>query len=79
MDDEAVKAMFDGLEDQITGDRLQKQGAFAVVAAKISGLVYTEAVVTGVPAELAKDMCQDTWMSIMGFQALEDAPEESPE
>lgn len=81
MDEEAIKGLFDGLEDQITADRLQKQGAYAVTAAKITGLVFTEAVITGVPADLAKEMAQDSWMSIMGFQGLdsETLTEEAPE
>lgn len=75
MDDDAIKQMFDGLEDQVNAERLQRQGAFAVTAAKITGLVFTEAVASGVPASLAQEMATDSWMALMGFEALTVAAE----
>lgn len=60
-----------GIETQMNLERLQKQGAYAITAARISGTVLNEAMASGVPHELAKEMAADTWNSIMGFQGIE--------
>ncbi|MGW0575806.1 hypothetical protein ACWD25_07505 [Streptomyces sp. NPDC002920] len=59
-----------GIETEMNADRLHKQGAFAITAARISGTVLTEAMASGIPHELAKEMAGDTWNSIMGFHPL---------
>ncbi|WP_406305806.1 hypothetical protein OHA61_30875 [Streptomyces sp. NBC_00885] len=63
-----LEDLISGIETQMNAARLQKQGAFAVTAARISGTVLVEAMAAGVPHELAKEMAADTWNSIMGFQ-----------
>lgn len=63
--------LISGIETEMNANRLHKQGAFAVTAARISGTVLTEAMASGVPHDLAKEMAADTWNSIMGFQAIE--------
>ncbi|MEN8656256.1 hypothetical protein ABCR94_38225 [Streptomyces sp. 21So2-11] len=70
----SFEELISGIETQMNADRLHKQGAYAVTAARISGTVLTEAVASGVPHELAKEMASDTWDSIMGFhQIVEDS------
>ncbi|MFI5865875.1 hypothetical protein [Streptomyces sp. NPDC051546] len=77
MEENAFEELVNGIEEQMNSERLQKQGAHAVTAAKISGLVFTEAVATGVPAALAQEMATDTWNSVMGFHPLlTDGPED---
>jgi hypothetical protein len=63
--------LIQGIETEMNAQRLNKQGAYAVTAARISGTVLTEAMASGVPYELAKEMSADTWNSIMGFSATE--------
>ncbi len=63
--------LISGIETEMNANRLHKQGAYAVTAARISGTVLTEAMSSGVPHDLAKEMAADTWNSIMGFQAIE--------
>ncbi|WP_338781782.1 hypothetical protein [Streptomyces sp. DG1A-41] len=63
--------LISGIENEMNAQRLHKQGAYAVTAARISGTVLTEAMASGVPYELAKEMSADTWNSIMGFAAIE--------
>jgi hypothetical protein len=63
--------LISGIESEMNANRLHKQGAYAVTAARISGTVLTEAMASGVPHELAKEMAADTWNSIMGFHAIE--------
>ncbi|MFB7782038.1 hypothetical protein ACFC1D_04875 [Streptomyces vinaceus] len=67
---ESFEDLISGIETQMNAERLHKQGAYAVTAARIAGTVLTEAVASGVPHELAKDMAADTWNSIMGFHQL---------
>lgn len=57
-----------GLEDELNSKTLEKKGAYAIVCARFTGAVYTEAVGSGVPADLAKDMATDSWMGFMGIQ-----------
>ncbi|MFI2909428.1 hypothetical protein ACG2OD_14380 [Streptomyces sp. PDY-4] len=63
--------LIEGIETEMNAQRLHKQGAYAVTVARISGTVLTEAMASGVPHDLAKEMAADTWNSIMGFQAIE--------
>ncbi|MEV6419031.1 hypothetical protein [Streptomyces sp. NPDC051662] len=63
--------LISGIETQLNAERLHKQGAYAITAARISGTVITEAVASGVPHELAEDMAADTWNSLMGLSAFE--------
>ncbi|MGI5196967.1 hypothetical protein ACQEVY_25610 [Streptomyces sp. CA-288835] len=66
----SFEELISGIENQMNAERLHKQGAYAITAARISGTVLTEAVASGVPHELAKEMAGDTWNSIMGFHPL---------
>ncbi|MEU9404746.1 hypothetical protein AB0E08_03385 [Streptomyces sp. NPDC048281] len=59
-----------GIETEMNANRLNKQGAYAITAARISGTVLTEAMASGVPHDLAKEMAADTWNSIMGFAEI---------
>jgi hypothetical protein len=63
--------LISGIENEMNAQRLHKQGAYAVTAARISGTVLTEGMAAGVPHDLAKEMAADTWNSIMGFAAIE--------
>lgn len=70
--DETADGMFgdliSGLEDELNGKLLEKQGSYAVACARVTGAVYVEAVAAGVPAALAQEMATDAWMKIMGIQ-----------
>ncbi|MFE9660337.1 hypothetical protein [Streptomyces sp. NPDC005955] len=75
--DESFEDLISGIESEMNARRLHKQGAFAITAARISGTVLSEAVTSGVPYDLAKEMAADTWNTVMGFSAGE--PAESSE
>ncbi|MCY0956382.1 hypothetical protein [Streptomyces sp. H27-H5] len=79
MDDNAFEELVSGIEVQMNSELLQKKGAYAVTAAKISGLVLTEAVATGVPASVAQEMASDTWIGLMGFPVLTETDSEDSE
>ncbi|MCY0941884.1 hypothetical protein [Streptomyces antarcticus] len=66
----SFEELISGIETQMNAERLHKQGAYAVTAARISGTVLTEALASGVPYELSKEMAADTWNSIMGVHSL---------
>ncbi|MFC8099406.1 hypothetical protein [Streptomyces sp. NPDC057363] len=59
--------LVEGLEEELNAKLLEKKSVFALTCARITGAVYTEAVSSGVPADLAKDMATDSWMAFMGF------------
>lgn len=65
--------LISGIENEMNAQRLHRQGAYAVTAARISGTILTEAMASGVPYDLAKEMAADTWNSIMGFAAIDTA------
>lgn len=67
MDEQAFDELINGIEEQMNDERLKKQGAHAVTAAKISGVVYMEALSSGVPAALALEMSTDTWNVLVGL------------
>ncbi|WP_030386499.1 hypothetical protein [Streptomyces sp. NRRL S-241] len=66
----SFEELISGIETQMNAERLHKQAAYVVTAARIAGTVLTEAVASGVPYELSKEMAADTWNSFMGFQAI---------
>ncbi|MBT2609860.1 hypothetical protein J7I97_16630 [Streptomyces sp. ISL-87] len=66
----SFEELIEGIEAEMNVQRLHKQGAYAVTASRIAGTVLTEAVASGLPYELARDMAADTWNSIMGFHQL---------
>jgi hypothetical protein len=72
---DSFEELISGIETQMNAERLQKQGAYAIAAARIAGTVLVEAMASGVPHELAREMAADTWNSIMGFQELSGEPE----
>ncbi|MFG2228001.1 hypothetical protein [Streptomyces sp. NPDC048644] len=45
---------------------IEQRGAAVVVLARISGVVYTEAIVAGVPHALAQEMATDYWNNEVG-------------
>ncbi|MGW1673260.1 hypothetical protein [Streptomyces sp. NPDC002324] len=67
----SFEELISGIESQMNAARLHKQGAYAVTAARISGTVLTEAMASGVPHDLAKEMAGDTWNTIMGLSPVE--------
>ncbi|MER6086565.1 hypothetical protein [Streptomyces bluensis] len=67
----SFEELISGIENQMNTERLHKQGAYAVTAARISGTVLTEAMASGVPHDLAKEMAGDTWNTIMGLAPIE--------
>ncbi|MEU5577811.1 hypothetical protein ABZ791_10580 [Streptomyces huasconensis] len=67
----SFEELISGIETEMNASRLHKQGAYAVTAARITGTVLTEAMASGVPHDLAKEMAADTWNAVMGFQSLE--------
>ncbi|MFD7553005.1 hypothetical protein ACFV0H_28660 [Streptomyces erythrochromogenes] len=66
----SFEELISGIETQMNAERLHKQAAYAVTAARIAGTVLTEAVASGVPHELSKEMAADTWNALMGFQPI---------
>ncbi|MGQ5602979.1 hypothetical protein [Streptomyces sp. EKS3.2] len=67
----SFEELISGIETEMNAERLHKQGAYAVTAARISGTVLTEAMASGVPHDLAKEMAGDTWNAIMGLSPVE--------
>jgi hypothetical protein len=63
--------LIQGIETEMNASRLHKQGAYAVTAARIAGTVLTEAMASGVPHDLAKEMAADTWNIIVGLSPAE--------
>ncbi|QUI30654.1 hypothetical protein H9W91_07095 [Streptomyces alfalfae] len=61
MDEHSFDELVGDLEVEFNAARLEKRGAYAVVAAKIAGAVYLEAIAAGVPHVLAQEMAQDYW------------------
>ncbi|MFI9202607.1 hypothetical protein [Streptomyces sp. NPDC053048] len=78
-DDSAFQDLIKGLEWQIHADRYQTLGALAVLAARLSGAVYTEAVLAGVPASLAQEMATDSWVAMLGEDGTQPADADTPE
>ncbi|MER5883117.1 hypothetical protein ABT160_04755 [Streptomyces sp. NPDC001941] len=68
---ESFEDLISGIETEMTATRLHKQGAYAIAAARIAGTVFSEALTSGVPYELAKEMALDTWNSVMGLTLVE--------
>ncbi|MFE5092058.1 hypothetical protein ACFRCI_17090 [Streptomyces sp. NPDC056638] len=66
-DKEEFAALFSGIEEELNASRLEKQGVYAVAAARITGMVYGDALASGVPADLSKEMATDFWASVMGI------------
>ncbi|WP_369272418.1 hypothetical protein AB5J55_22650 [Streptomyces sp. R11] len=67
----SFEELISGIENQMNAERLHKQGAYAVTAARIAGTVLTEAMASGVPHDLAKEMAGDTWNTVMGLAPIE--------
>ncbi|WAB08804.1 hypothetical protein SEA_SUCCESS_17 [Streptomyces phage Success] len=72
----SFEELISGIETEMNANRLHKQGAFAITAARISGTVLTEAMASGVPHDLAKEMAGDTWNIIMGLSPIDYADSE---
>ncbi|GGW89253.1 hypothetical protein [Streptomyces noursei] len=66
MDKNGFEELVGGLEAEFNAARLEKRGTFAVAAARITGLIYLEAVQAGVPHLLAQEMAQDYWNTEAG-------------
>lgn len=66
----SFEELISGIETEMNAERLHKQAAYAVTAARIAGTVLTEAVAAGVPYELSREMAADTWNSLMGYQPI---------
>ncbi|MEU5957588.1 hypothetical protein [Streptomyces sp. NPDC047525] len=69
--------LISGIETEMNATRLHKQGAFAITAARISGTVFSEAMGSGVPFDLAKAMASDTWNAVMGLTPVDYVPVEA--
>lgn len=63
---EEFAELFSGIEEELNASRLEKQGKYALAASRITGLLYTDAIASSVPADLAKEMATDFWTSVMG-------------
>lgn len=55
----------DGLTYDLQRDHLEQRGALAVMTARLTGVVYQEAVGHGVPHDLAQEMAGDFWAAEM--------------
>ncbi|MEU6389994.1 hypothetical protein [Streptomyces sp. NPDC046939] len=75
----SFEELISGIETEMTATRLHKQGAFAITSARIAGSVFTEAMATGVPYDLAKEMAQDTWNAVMCLTPVDFVPAEEDE
>lgn len=53
------------IEDELNQTLMEKRGAAALMFARITGALYTEAITSGVPHVLAQEMAQDYWASEM--------------
>ncbi|MFF9481425.1 hypothetical protein [Streptomyces sp. NPDC014733] len=65
-EENGLNEMMENLEAEFNAARLEKRGSFAVAAARITGLVYLEAIQAGVPHVLAQEMAQDYWGNEVG-------------
>lgn len=75
---DSVRGLFDDLEDELNSQGLERKGKLAVAAARITGLVFTDAIASGVPADLAKDMATDFWASAMNIPYVTVEEKEAP-
>ncbi|XMN06926.1 hypothetical protein ACK8N7_13170 [Streptomyces griseobrunneus] len=57
--------LFSDFEEELNAKALERKGKHAVASARVTGLVYTDAVASGVPAGLAQEMATDFWASVM--------------
>ncbi|WP_145500939.1 hypothetical protein [Streptomyces sp. CFMR 7] len=73
MSEDSVRGLFEDLEDELNSQDLERKGKHAVAAARITGLVFTDAVASGVPADLAKDMATDFWAAAMNIPYVVDS------
>ncbi|MFJ8930631.1 hypothetical protein ACIRLA_29015 [Streptomyces sp. NPDC102364] len=75
----SFEELIQGIETEMNATRLHKQGAFAITSARIAGSVYSEAMATGVPHDLAKEMAQDTWNAVMCLTPVDYVPTDEDE
>ncbi|MFJ2402478.1 hypothetical protein ACIOUE_14365 [Streptomyces xanthochromogenes] len=71
--------LISGIETEMNQALIEKRGTAAVILARIAGVVYTEAIASGVPHALAQAMAQDYWSSEVfptGSQPVEEEEEE---
>jgi hypothetical protein len=68
--DGPMQHLFEQFEADFNAGRLEKAGVLAVTAARITGLVYLEAIGAGVPHSIAQDMAVDFWANQMGTPVL---------
>ncbi|MGK5496360.1 hypothetical protein [Streptomyces sp. URMC 125] len=66
---EGFNELLGDLEAEFNAARLEKRGTYAVAAARITALVYQEAVQGGLPVPVAQGMAQDFWMAVVGLPA----------
>ncbi|MGG2462870.1 hypothetical protein ACO0M4_24140 [Streptomyces sp. RGM 3693] len=57
--------LISGIETEMNQALIEKRGTAVVALARITGVVYTEAIAAGVPHVLAQEMATDYWAKEM--------------
>jgi hypothetical protein len=70
-EDVGIDDLLKSIEAELSAHQLTRQGARAIASARISGLTLNEAIASGVPYEMAKEMAADTWNVLMGLSPIE--------
>ncbi len=60
--------LISGIETEMNQALIEKRGTAAVALARIAGVVYTEAIASGVPHVLAQEMATDYWAKEMHLE-----------
>ncbi|MCM1967824.1 MULTISPECIES: hypothetical protein [unclassified Streptomyces] len=68
-----------GIETEMSQAAIEKRGTVALMLARVTGAVYTEAIAAGVPHSLAQDMATDYWAQEMYPEASAPAVVEADE
>ncbi|MBT2383896.1 hypothetical protein [Streptomyces sp. ISL-11] len=63
---DSFKQIIDGLTHDLRREQLEQRGTLALLAARITGVIYQDAVAHGVPHALAQEMAGDFWSGEMG-------------
>ncbi|QKW48847.1 hypothetical protein [Streptomyces buecherae] len=67
--------LISGIETEMSQALIEKRGTAVVALARITGVVYTEAIAAGVPHALAQEMATDYWAQEMHAEVVAVAEE----
>ncbi|MEU9708021.1 hypothetical protein AB0E21_05320 [Streptomyces sp. NPDC047967] len=64
-EDSMLEDLLGDFENELNAKALERKGKHAISSARVAGIVYTDAVSSGVPADLAQEMAAEFWSSVM--------------